>query len=372
MKRVGIFGGTFDPAHNEHVNLAKSAIEELSLDMLYVVPTFIPPHKKSSTPAADRLAMTKIAFLDLKKVTVSDVEIKREGKSYTYFTVEEIKKENKDAELFLLVGTDMLCDFFTWKNPERILLNCTLVCAGREGETVPDGFREEFIKRFGKDYRTLNFSGKEVSSTKIRALISLGLSASEYIPKAEEEYIKEQGLYSDKYSDYVKEKLPEKRKIHTVGVIESAVKLAKRVGVDVEKARITATLHDCAKYERKEDFPNFSMPESVPPPVEHAFLGAYISEHVLGVKDEEIINAVRYHTSGRAKMTDLEKVIFVADMIEENRVYDGVERLRNAVEKDFNSGFLLCLKEETEHIIKKKGPIYEKTIEAFNYYVKGE
>ena len=371
MKRIGIFGGTFDPVHNEHIAYAKSAIEELSLDTLFVIPTFIPPHKKSATPPSLRLKLAELSFGNIPKVKVSDMEIKREGKSYSYLTVEEIKSENPSAELFFLVGADMLSDFFTWKKPERILEIATLVCAERQGETLPKIIKDEFKARFNKDFIDLKFKGKEISSTKVRALISLGLSAKDYIPEAEEKFIVENGIYSDKYSDYVKKNLPEKRRIHTAGVIECAIKLAKRVGVDTEKARITATLHDCAKYLKKEDYPDFSMPADVPAPVEHAFLGAYIVEKVLDIKDEEIISAIRYHTSGREKMSELEKVIFVADMIEENRVYDGVDVLRSAVEKDFSSGFLLCLKEETEHIIKKKGPIYRETLKAFDYYIKG-
>ena len=114
------------------------------------------------------------------------------------------------------------------------------------------------------------------------------------------------------------------------------------------------------------------MPKDVPEPVEHAFLGAFVAEKVLGIIDKEIIDAIRFHTSGRAGMTDLERVVFIADMIEKNRVYDGVDVLRAAVERDFEDGFRLCLKEETEHLIKKGQPIYEETLNAFNYYVKGE
>ena len=93
---------------------------------------------------------------------------------------------------------------------------------------------------------------------------------------------------------------------------------------------------------------------------------------MLGIKNKEIIDAIKYHTSGRADMTDIERVVFIADMIERNRVYDGVDRLRAAVEEDFENGFRLCLKEETEHLIKKGQLIYEETLNAFKFYVKGE
>jgi nicotinate-nucleotide adenylyltransferase len=125
MKRIGVLGGTFNPVHSEHVALAKSAVKELELDKLLVMPTYISPHK-NTTPASsqDRLNMLKLAFLGQDKIEVSDYEIKRQGKSYTYLTVEYLK-EQEDCELFFIVGGDMLTDFKTWKYPERILNACT-------------------------------------------------------------------------------------------------------------------------------------------------------------------------------------------------------------------------------------------------------
>ena len=114
------------------------------------------------------------------------------------------------------------------------------------------------------------------------------------------------------------------------------------------------------------------LPENVPAPVVHAFLGAYIAEKVLGVTDKEILDAIRYHTSGRANMSTLEKLIFVADMVEEGRTYEGVEYLRDLYEKeDFEHCFRECLKEEVVHLINKKQYIYEKTLEAYDYYKQG-
>ena len=107
--RIGIFGGTFNPVHIEHVNLAKAGIEELKLDKLFILPTYISPHKKSvSVSATDRLNMLKLAFSDVDKAIVSDYEIERKGKSYTYLTVEHFKKEFPDSEIFLMMGADML------------------------------------------------------------------------------------------------------------------------------------------------------------------------------------------------------------------------------------------------------------------------
>ena len=373
MERIGVFGGTFDPVHTEHINLIRSAVKELSLDRLFVTPTFSPPHKEGVYASAeDRGKMLSLALKGVKKAEVSDFELENGGKSYSYITAEHFKSLYPTAELYFIVGGDMLGSFKTWKNPERILAAATLVAAKRQGETYSTDIKEDFYKTFKKDFITIDFNGGDVSSTEIRTKVALGLSVFGLVPEKVAEYIEKEKLYTDEYSDFIKSNLPEKRRIHTAGVVISAVKLAKRLGVSVEKARIAATLHDCAKYLNKEDFKGFVLPEGVPEPVEHAFLGAFVAENVLGIKDKEIIDAIKYHTSGRADMTDIERVVFIADMIERNRVYDGVDRLRAAVEEDFENGFRLCLKEETEHLIKKGQLIYEETLNAFKFYVKGE
>ena len=135
---------------------------------------------------------------------------------------------------------------------------------------------------------------------------------------------------------------------------------------------ITAcTLHDCAKYVAPDSVEGFNLLEQMPRPVVHAFLGAYIAEHRLNIKDAEIIDAIRYHTSGKAKMSKLSKLVFVADMIEEGRSYEGVEKLRELYQSDdFESCFRECLKEEYQHLLNKKGEIFIETENAYNYYIK--
>ena len=372
MKKIGIFGGTFNPVHIEHVALAKSAIKELGLDKLIVMPTFLSPHKENSpAPAEDRINMLKLAFSGVEKAEVSDFEILKQGKSYTYETVEHFSKD-KDAKLFFIVGGDMLVNFKTWKNPERILACCTLAVFSRQNFFVDYDKESEYFKRtFSADFIRLNYLGKDFSSTKIRTYAKLGLSRDSLTPKAVEEYIRRKGVYSaDKYEQFVLKTLPLKRLKHTADVVVCALKKAKHIGLDEEKVRIATTLHDCAKYIDYKTVDGFSIDEDVPEPVIHAFLGAYIAKERLGV-DEEIEDAIRYHTSGKANMTKLSKLVFVADMLEEGRNYEGVEKLRELYEKaDFETCFIECLKEEFLHLMNKKQRIYVETINAYDYYVK--
>jgi len=373
MQKIGIFGGTFNPVHAEHVNVAKNAIKELGLDKLYVMPTFITPNKNTAPVSAfHRVEMLKLAFLGVDKVEISDFEIKKGGKSYTFETIEHFSSEN--VELFFIVGGDMLTDFKTWKNPERILAKANLAVFEREGYITDfEGERQYFLKRFNKEFIKLSYVGKNLSSTKIRVYSALGIETlNESIDKVTE-YITENGLYiKQDYLTFLKNNLTKKRLLHTANVAVLALKKAKELSLDVNKVFTACILHDVAKYLDPKDFLSFELEKDMPAPVIHAFLGAFVAEYFLGVEDRDIINAIKYHTTGRRNMSDLEKLVFVADMLEEGRTYEGVERLRSFYDKDLDTCFIECLKEEIEHLKNKGQKIYYLTIEAFNYYVKGE
>lgn len=371
MEKIGILGGTFNPVHVEHVSLAKCALKELALDKLLIMPTFMPPHKSTApAPAKDRIKMLELAFFGEDKTEVCDYEIEKQGKSYTYLTVEHFKNLT-GAQLYFIVGGDMLTDFKTWRYPERIMASCDLAVFGREEFFTDYKAESEYFKaRFNKDYIKLNYVGKNFSSTKIRIYSAFSLSLDRLVPKAVEEYIKERGLYGgNEYIDFIKTRLPLKRVKHTADVVIAALKKVKALGLDENKVITAAALHDCAKYIDHTTVKGFNLESDVPPPVVHQFLGAFVAKNYLGVNDEEVLDAIRYHTSGKADMSTLSKLIFVADMVEEGRTYDGVEQLRELYEKDdFELCFRECLKEEFLHLINKRQNIYVKTIEAFDYY----
>lgn len=371
MTKLGIFGGTFDPVHNEHVKVAKIAIEKLGLDKLIIMPTFIPPHKNTAvTDGKIRLEMLKRCFDGIEKTEVSDYEITKGGTSYTYQTVEYFKQKYQ-CELYFLVGADMLTNFKTWKNPDRILSACTLVSVGRDGVYYgEENERKYFKENFNKDFVKLEYQGSDISSSKVRVYSSLNLDIKEYVPQKVYEYIENNQLYSgDEYTEFLKKNLTEKRLIHTANVTLTALKKAKELGLDSEKVRIASLLHDCAKYLNPLDFKHFKMPDGVPKPVEHAFLGAYVAEKILGVTDAEIIDAIRYHTSGKPEMSTLSKLVFVADMIEVGRSYDGVDYLRSLYDGDFEYCFRESLKEEYIHLINKGQEIFDATRKAYEYYI---
>ena len=376
--RIAIFGGSFDPIHNEHVQLARFAINELGLDKLFIMPAYAPPHKKGKTlsPDADRLEMCRLACAHLEKAEVSDYEIAKQGVSYTYLTCKHFKEQYPSAELFWLVGTDMLRDFPTWKNPEEILSYATLaVCGRNEAEGWIEKEQAKFFRLFGKKFVYLSYNGKDVSSTKIRVFAGAGMRLTEFVPANVEAYIQESGLYKIAFADKALALEKEKRQAHSLRVAELAAKRAVELKIPEKRAIEAALLHDCAKNldSASPYLKGFTMPTQwgeVPKEVAHQFAGAYVCEKYFGVTDEEILNAVRYHTSGRENMSVLEKLIFLADMLEPDRHYDCADTLRALFWKDLDECLTLALEETLKFLEKKGGEVYPLTRMAYEFYAK--
>lgn len=201
--RVGIFGGTFDPPHIGHINMCKLFLNELSLDKLYVIPAYIPPHKiiKSNTSVCERFEMAEIAFSNVSnKIIISNIEIKREGKSYTADTLKAFREQGYD-DLYFLCGTDMLLTLDRWYNPEYIFESTAIVCVRRENEKKNDILIKEKIALYEQKYNArvilLNADAIEISSSEVRNAIKSGENISSYITDEIYNYIKNNNLYKD-------------------------------------------------------------------------------------------------------------------------------------------------------------------------------
>ena len=363
-------GGSFDPVHFEHINMVRSAMEKFDLDKVVIVPACVPPHKIGRTilDFSHRYQMLKLAFSPDENVEISDFEQKQGGISYTYLTMEHFSKVYKNAELFFLVGTDMLMDFPTWKNTGRILELATLMVTVRDGENYKKSL-DFYLNSCNKPIVLSPYRGKNLSSTKIKCYKKLNLSIEEFTPKSVVDYIYGNSLYeADRYYGFVAKNLPEKRRRHTANVIVKAISLAKKLGVDADKAETAALLHDVAKYRKVEEYPEFSLPGGVPQPVVHQFLGAFIAKKELGICDDDVLNAIKYHTTGRKNMSALEKIVFIADLIEEDRDFDGVDSIREAIEDDFDKGFAFALSELNKFLSKSGDPVYYLTVECRDFY----
>lgn len=377
--RIAIFGGSFDPVHFEHLRLAQAAIRELRLDKLFVMPVYAPPHKKGKilSPDKDRLEMCRLAFRGEEKVEVSEYEIEQRGTSYTYLTCRHFREKFPSAEIFWIVGADMLQDFPTWRNPESILSDVTLAACGRESD---EGWQEtaqtEFYARFHRNFCAFSYNGAAVSSTQIRVLAGAGMRLTSFVDERVEAYIQEKGLYRIPNADRALALETESRRAHSLRVAYMAAKRSTKLCISERQAIAASLFHDCAKNLSPDDerLCGYRLPTEwgeVPSAVAHQFYGAYLAEK-LGVTDEAVLDAVRYHTSGRPNMGTLEKLIFLADMLESERRYEGVDELRLLFWQE--DSLEACLEEALYQSIRfleaKGGVVYPLTRQAYEYYKK--
>ena len=199
MLRVGVYGGTFAPIHNGHVASAKAFMEQMKLDYLFIIPTYMPPHKEidGSDDPLYRLKMCELAFEDTDGVIISDVEIKRGGKSYTYDTLKEL--ERPDTRLFLLCGTDMVLTFDKWYRYEDIFKMCYPVYVRRENDPVITSKIiakiGEYYEKHGVMFRRIVTEPMPMSSTDIRRAVKEGRDISALVPPKVERFIRENKLY---------------------------------------------------------------------------------------------------------------------------------------------------------------------------------
>ena len=375
MERIGIYGGTFNPPHVGHIQAAKQAVAALGLTKLLVIPDRIVPHKEipGNSPAPrQRLEMLKIALEGSANIEVSDLELNREGVSYTYQTVLQLKERYPEAELVLLMGTDMFLSFQSWKHPEIILENAALgvFYRGEKGEAGAIAARKAEMEQQGAVVHLVQNPVIQISSTQMRRLLAFRC-AGEFLPEGVLDYIRENRLYDtrapwkhlpmDQLEQVVIRLLNPNRVKHVLGCRDTAVELAKHWGADVTDAARAGILHDitkaidgplqltlCDAYGKiLSDFSK-RYPKTL-----HALTGSLVAERIFG-ENENVVSAIEHHTTGKADMNLLEKIIYVADYMEPNRDFPGVERLRELAFSDIDAALKLGLEMTLEHL-KRQG-----------------
>ncbi len=380
--RIGIFGGTFNPPHLGHKHLAESLMEQANLDKVIVIPTATSPHKKSTDLATEeeRLHMCRLMF-DESCYDVSDLEIARGGKSYTVDTVAELKKLYPYDSLFLIIGSDMLLCFHNWYRYEEILNNVTLCVATRENEVSVDELRtyaKNTLKLNGNEIIFSCVAPFECSSTQVRKLIKEGDIAEKYLGKSVSEYLAEKKIYTDNYTLWrklLKARLKEKRYIHSLNVADSALVLAEKYGGDREKSYFAGLVHDIMKNATKEEQLQImekggiilSRTEKNNPKLWHAMAGEAFLRTEMCITDEEILSAVRYHTTGKAGMSLLDKIVYIADYISAERNYPDVDAMRElATTKGLDEAALYALKYSFSSLSKQERLIHTDSVEYYN------
>ena len=386
--KIGVYGGSFNPPHLGHVRAAQACKKALGLDRVLVIPASIPPHKQmasGSATAMQRLQLTRLAFGDLPGFEVLDLELRREGKSYTVDTIRTLKAQYEQGELFLMMGTDMFLTFQDWYCPEEIAKNARLVCFSRyDADEKNRGALFEqadaLEARFGRRPLLLENDCFDISSTEARRLLRFGIAES-YLPEAVLCEITAQGLYGvgETLRGLPFEQLKAvslslhkpSRVPHAIGVCETAREMAKKYGAGDELAARAGILHDVTKALNAKqqlllaeklnvmltDF------ERANPQLLHAKTGAAAAREIFG-ECEEVASAIEWHTTGKPDMTKLEKIVYLADMIEPNRSYPGVEEIRAAAEKDLDEGVLLALERTVLHLQEEGFAVCEDSVRA--------
>ena len=382
MERIGIYGGTFNPPHLGHIQAAKAAVQALGLSKLLLIPDNIAPHKElppGSPGPEQRLEMLRLAAEGAPELEVSDLELRREGVSYTFQTILTLKEQYPEAQLILLMGTDMFASFDTWKNTDIILSHAALgvLCRGEKGEQEAIAEKAAQLSAGGARVELVNNPVLAISSTQLRRLIAFGC-AEPFLPKPVAEYIRQHGLYDsganwkclpmEQLEPIVVGLLNPNRVRHVLGCRDTAVELARRWGADETDAARAGMLHDitkaldgplqltvCQEYGKILDAFSRKYPKTL-----HALTGSLVAERIFG-ENPQVVAAIRNHTTGRAEMGLLETIIYVADYMEPNRDFPGVEKLRELAFTDIYAALKLGLRMTLDHLARQGSEVSPET-----------
>ena len=334
--------------------------------------------------------MLRIAAADCPKAEVSDIELNRGGVSYTFQTVLELKKRYPDAERILLMGSDMFLCFDQWKQPDDILKNAELgvFYRGSKGEKAAVAENQAKLEQRGAKIRLVENDVVDISSTQLRRMLAFHC-AGPFLSPGVAAYIREHGLYDvnaqwknlpmAELEQVVVRLLNPNRVAHVLGCRDTAVALAKRWGADVTDAARAGILHDitkaldgplqltvCAEYGKILGEFSRKYPRTL-----HALTGSMVAERIFG-ENEAVVSAIRSHTTGKADMNLLETIIYVADYMEPNRSFPGVERLRELAFSDLTAALKLGLEMTLEHLKEQGNEVSPESRDALAWLNRQE
>ena len=373
MERIGIYGGSFNPPHLGHIRAARWAVDTLGLSKMLVIPCNISPGKPLPADPVEneeRLQMLQLAIQNTPKLELCDLEIARGGVSYTCDTVEQLRRDYPDAELILCMGSDAFAHFETWKDPQRIIANASLAVSCRGKRSDDTQAAQQRLEAMGARIYVLENPVTQISSTQLRRLLEFRCAGDFLEPKVAE-YIQMRGLYGtnvdhrqlpmERLEKVVISLLKPSRVNHVLGCRDTAVELAKRWGADETDAARAGILHDitkaldgplqltlCREYGIILDEFSENNPKTL-----HALTGSLVAQRIFG-ENPQVVDAIRWHTTGKADMTLLQKIIYVADYMEPNRDFEGVEQLRHLAFTDLDGALKLGL-EMTLSMLKDQG-----------------
>lgn len=391
MARIGIYGGSFNPPHLGHIRAAMQTRSRLRLDEVLLIPDAIPPHKTladGSPDAATRLELVRLAIEGFDGLSVSDIELRRDGPSYTVDTLRQLRTQYPEDELFLMMGTDMFLSFDCWREPEEISHMAQIVYMYRtqENATLTAQLHEkaaELERRFGTQTVFAQNDALDISSTQTRRLLFFDCGA-QCLSEAVCARISREGLYGvgkecrglslEALMATCAPLYKPKRWQHALGCSETAAQLARRWGVPAADARRAGILHDVTKaLTNTEQLALCSRhaiavteSERQSPWLLHAHTAAWAAGEIFG-EDATICEAIRWHTTGKADMTTLEKIVYIADYTEPGRDFPGVDDVRRVLEQDLDKGVLLGMEMSIRRLNEQGRPVEAASVEARDF-----
>ena len=382
--KIGILGGTLDPVHNGHIEIALAAMAELGLDRVALMPSGDPPHKVRATDKWDRLKMAEIAASGYVGLYASDAEIRRECRTYTVDTLSTLAVERPDVEWTYILGADALNKLDSWREFPRIARLCSFAGFSRPG------CDEELAKlratAISTCYHTrvdlMPVSGPALSSTAVRRRVAEGLSIDDCVPPAVAAYIRRKGLYLCHYNEAqilerLKNMLTIHRYNHTLGVAETAQRLAANCGVEPLRARLAGLLHDCAKSVPldemrtlvERELPDMDRQELDTKAILHAPAGMVMAKDLFGVRDPSILSAIRKHTVGDGNMSPMDALIYVSDFIEPGREpFPGLDKARKLADRDIYQAMCCCAELTAKHLKSRGQTVHPRTLALLKRY----
>lgn len=392
MVRIALFGGTFDPFHLAHLRLVNKVSALGKYDEIIVMPTGPSPHKERRISFAGyRFETVRLALSSSEeRVSVSDAEIVETGASYTIRTVQYLKNKyfeesGVETRIDLLIGSDSLLAIGHWYKSNQLLKEVDLLVAVRGNgqderiRAVADCLRQKYQVRI--DF--LEWEPVTISSTEIRARLIAGESADHLLPAAVSDFLSEQQVFSfaDEMSVFNEQDwsylqrleqlqwplLDQERRVHVLNVMQYAVHLALKHNVDPRQAAVAGLLHDIAKNLPLSEQYDLSRDgfEELHDKIVHAPASATFVSSELGISDQDICSAIRWHTTAHPQLSDLGKIIYLADKIEYGREFKSLPPIRERAEHDLDGAMLLCMSEVFCALRRQGLPAHPYTLAAY-------
>lgn len=363
MRRLGVLGGTFDPIHEGHLSLAREAMRRAGLDGVVLAPMARPAHREAEATPEQRLKMCRLALEGESGIFLSHAGVES-GVRYTADTLATLRREYPDASFTLILGADKLPMLPYWHQADKLFAQCDFLCFPRAGVSATEAV--ERARALGARITLLPVPCAPYSATLIRARTAQYEDAPG-LPRPVLRYMAENGLYQPDWLPRLRGMMNPRRFRHTLGVRQEAVRLADIHGLPLQRAALAGLLHDCAKGMPQPMMAQIAQENSLVSDERmlssgamlHGPVGAFVAKNKFGVRDEDVLNAIRSHTVGRPGMTELEMCIFVADATEPGREdYPGLEAIRRLAEHSLAAATLKSLRLTREYVEASGRPFF--------------